>query len=77
MKRTLKEDGTLILGDPTAPAILRNILNFAIKFSDSGDYRIYNKNEIEKLFNKAGFRSYDWKLINKRIMFVNGMVQKK
>ena len=77
MKRTLKEDGTIIVGDPTAPPVLRNILNFFIRFSNNGDYRIYNKSEIDNLFNEAGFKSCDWKMINNKTIFVNGVVQRK
>ena len=40
MKRMLKSDGTLIIGDPTAPVIIRQIINLNCKISNNGDYRI-------------------------------------
>ena len=47
MKRVLKENGKLIIGDPTAPLILRQALNLFYKISNNGDYKIYSEKEIK------------------------------
>lgn len=60
MKRVLKSNGTLILGDPTERVIIRQLLNLSCKKSNNGDYRIYSRSEIEKLLIKAGFRPYNF-----------------
>ena len=35
---------------------LRALMNFAFKFSNSGDYHIYGRNEMKKIMKKNGFR---------------------
>lgn len=56
IKRTLKKDGTLILGDPTIPFnFILKIFNFFLRYSKSGDFKIYSQKEITKLLNTAGF----------------------
>lgn len=74
--RVLKNNGTLILGDPTAPSVLRNILNLFIRFSSSGDFRIYNQQEIVNLLNEAGFTPKDFKLLKRNKFFINAEINK-
>ncbi|MDO4275391.1 MAG: class I SAM-dependent methyltransferase [Eubacteriales bacterium] len=71
MKRVLRPGGTIILGDPTVPGkILVRILNFIIKYSNSGDAKIWCKKEITRLFQNNGFQIENWKKINyKTFMF--------
>lgn len=76
IKRVLNSNGTLILGDPTGPIIVRDIFNLFIKYSDSGDYRIYNQKEIEELFNSTGFIPKNFKLLKRNKFFINGEVSK-
>lgn len=76
IKRVLNSNGILILGDPTAPIILRDIFNLFIKYSDSGDYRIYNQKEIEELFKLTGFIPKNFKLLKRNKFFINGEVSK-
>ncbi|MDO5850527.1 MAG: methyltransferase domain-containing protein [Methanobacteriaceae archaeon] len=76
IKRVLNSNGTLILGDPTAPIIVREIFNLFIKYSNSGDYRVYNQNEIEELFKSTGFIPKNFKLLKRNKFFINGEVSK-
>jgi ubiquinone/menaquinone biosynthesis C-methylase UbiE len=47
MKRVLRPDGILLIADPfTSKELLRSFANILIKFSKSGDVKIYSKKEI-------------------------------
>ncbi|AOR24457.1 class I SAM-dependent methyltransferase [Clostridium taeniosporum] len=76
MRRLLKSSGTLIIGDPTAPLFIRQVLNLLCKNSSGGDYRIYNKNAIKKLLNKYGFNTFDFKKINYKSFVINANIKK-
>ncbi|MBC3796818.1 class I SAM-dependent methyltransferase [Acetobacterium tundrae] len=70
--RVLKPNGTLVLGDPTAPfEWYLKFLNWGLKWSNSGDYRIYGKKEIHELLLRHGFKASDWKKINHRAFVIN------
>ncbi len=72
IKRVLKDNGTLILGDPTRSSKLYlKIINYTIKFSDGGDYKIYHKDEIKKLLNDNGFTVDNYKNINSKTFVLN------
>nr|WP_321023266.1 methyltransferase domain-containing protein [Clostridium neonatale] len=65
IKRVLTPSGTLTLGDPTAPfEWYLKILNYFLPKTNSGDYKIYSKNEIYSLLNASGFTPSNWKKIN-------------
>ena len=76
MKRVLKENGNLIIGDPTAPLILRQALNLFCKISNNGDYKIYSEKEIKELLIKCGFKPFDFKRINYRSFAINAYIKK-
>lgn len=72
VKRILKKDGTLILGDPTAPfEWYIKFLNHFLKYSDSGDYKIYSQKDITELLTSSGFHVEDFKMINYRTFILN------
>lgn len=75
MKRVLKNNGTLIIGDPTAPIIGRQILNLFCKISNNGDYKIYSKAEIEVLLAKCGFKPFNYKKINCMSFAINARIK--
>ena len=76
IRRVLKPGGTLILGDPTAPfRLLVKILNWGMKFSNSGDARIWHKSEIIKLFRQNGFRVEKWKYVNHETFMMNAVLE--
>ena len=72
MVRVLKPERCLIMGEPTAPSMMRGIINITIKYSNNGDFRIYNKKEMEKLFREAGLKPYNYKRINHQSFIING-----
>jgi ubiquinone/menaquinone biosynthesis C-methylase UbiE len=56
MKRVLRLGGVLMIADPFTPdELLRFFLNILIKFSKSGDVRIYSQKEMQELLEKYGF----------------------
>lgn len=75
MKRMLKNTGTLIIGDPTAPIIFRPIINIFCKLSNNGDYRIYSKREIEELLMRCGFEPINFKMINCKSFAINAKIK--
>lgn len=60
MYRVLIPDGILLIGDPQAPALIRVIMNIGMKYSNSGDYKLYSKSEFSKQLMKCGFEMYYW-----------------
>ena len=77
MKRVLKSNGILIIGDPTAPVIIRQLINLNCKRSNKGDYRLYSKREIEELLIKCGFVPFEFKMINCKSFAINAKAQSK
>ncbi len=75
MQRVLKNSGTLIIGEPTGPIVIRQMLNIFCKISNNGDYRIYSKKDIEKLLIKCGFEPLDFKMINCKSFAVNAKIK--
>jgi len=77
MRRVLKSKGTLIIGDPTAPVIIRQLLNLNFKRSNNGDYRLYSKIEIEELLIKCDFVPFEFKMINCKSFAINAKIKNK
>ena len=75
MKRILKSNGTLIIGDPTAPVVIIQVLNLYYKLSNTGDYKIYHKNKIEELLIKSGFKPSNFKKINHKSFAINANIK--
>ncbi|MCI1931209.1 MAG: methyltransferase domain-containing protein [Clostridia bacterium] len=76
VKRVLKKDGTFILGDPTSPVNwYLKFLNWALKFSNSGDFHIYGKKEIIKMLEKTGFTVTNLKKIDFKTFVLNAKLQ--
>lgn len=72
IRRVLKKGGIFILGDPTVPfAWYQKIVNFTLRFMDTGDYHIYAKKEITRLLTEHGFDISQWKNINARTFILN------
>lgn len=67
MRRVLRPDGILMIADPFTPnEILRFFLNILIKFSKSGDVRIYSRKEMQGLLEKGGFTLIKWEIEGER-----------
>lgn len=75
MKRVLKNTGTLIIGDPTGPLVIRQMLNLYCQLSNKGDYRIYSKKEMERLLIKCGFEPFNFKKINCKSFGINAKIK--
>jgi ubiquinone/menaquinone biosynthesis C-methylase UbiE len=73
VKRVLKDQGVLILGEPTAFKPFLPIFNFLLQWSRSGDYRIYGRKSIEQLLTDCGFRPYGWKLVGRKMLLLNAV----
>lgn len=74
IKRILRKGGILVLGDPTAPFNwYLKILNHFLKYSDSGDFKIYSRKEIIELLSSSGFYVEDFKKINYRTFALNAV----
>jgi ubiquinone/menaquinone biosynthesis C-methylase UbiE len=76
IKRVLKPNGNLIIGDPTAPIILRQLLNLFCKISKNGDYKIYSQEEFKKLLIKCEFLPFDIKKINCKSFAISACLKK-
>jgi len=53
-RRVLKDNGTLLIGDPWMPQPVRGLMNYFTKYSNEGDYHYYGKNEMRTLMRKSG-----------------------
>lgn len=74
IQRVLKKNGTFILGDPTAPfKWYLKFLNYFLKYSNSGDYHIYNQSEITSLLLKHNFHVENFKKLNCRSFVLNAV----
>ena len=72
--RVLKTNGVFILGDPAIPFnLLRHVFNYFLKYSNSGDYKIYNQKEITLLLNNNNFQIDKFKMINHRTFALNAL----
>ena len=61
MKRVLRPGGILMIADPFTPNnLLRFFVNLFIKFSKSGDVKIYSQKEMQELLEKCGFTLIKW-----------------
>lgn len=68
MKRVLRPGGILMIADPFTPnELLRFFLNILIKFSRSGDVRIYSRKEMQELLEKCGFTLIRWETEGKNL----------
>jgi ubiquinone/menaquinone biosynthesis C-methylase UbiE len=68
MKRILRPGGFLMIADPfTSNELLRFFANILIKFSKSGDVRIYSQKEMRELLEKGGFAVIKWDIKGKKL----------
>lgn len=74
MKRVLKKEGKVIIADPWMIMPLRVITNIMLRYSNSGDYKIYSKKAIISLLASNGFSKIQWKRINSSSFVVQGKI---
>ena len=67
IRRVLKPGGSLVLGDPTVKnRVFLSLLNFFMKYSNSGDSKIWGKKEICDLLARTGFELKSFSYINRQ-----------
>ena len=64
IKRVLSIDGKVIIGDIFTLPIIREIINLYLPYSKSGDYKMYSKRNLDKLFNVEGFQNENFSIIS-------------
>ena len=62
MKRVLKNNGHIAIGELSMPVPLRNLINLIIrsKLNKSGDVKVYSKQEWQAMLTNAGFINIDF-----------------
>lgn len=60
MQRVLKRGGHLILADPTAPPVIRQLANAVNPLLHGGDVRMYSDREMMRMLNAQGFEQARW-----------------
>ena len=65
VSRCLKQNGVFIIGDCWQPIGARQIMNYYMKHSNSGDVKIYSKKEMLLLLSKD-FHEIEWKSFGTR-----------
>ena len=64
----MRQEGILMIADPfTSNNLLKFFANLLIKFSKSGDVRIYSRKEKIILLEKCGFKLIKWKIEGKEL----------
>ncbi|OQY41982.1 MAG: hypothetical protein B6227_03605 [Fusobacteriia bacterium 4572_74] len=64
IKRVLSSEGRVIIGDIFTLPIITEIINLYLPYSKSGDYKMYSKRSLDKLFNTEGFKNQKFSIIS-------------
>lgn len=60
IKRVLKDDGEIIIGDFTLPIGIRDGCNMFLPYMHTGDVKVYSRSEMIRLFEQVGFKHIKW-----------------
>jgi ubiquinone/menaquinone biosynthesis C-methylase UbiE len=60
MHRVLKRGGRLLIADPAAPPVIRQVANLVNAFLRHGDVRIYTRCEMTRMLKAQGFEKIEW-----------------
>lgn len=60
MHRVLKRSGRLVIADPWALPVLRQVVNLVNPLLHMGDVRIYGKQEMMRMVEAQGFEETEW-----------------
>ena len=72
IKRVLRREGTLILGDPTLPGeLLPRLLNRMMQYSQSGDAHIWSRKTILSFLNENGMAVENFQKLNPKTFILN------
>ncbi len=64
IKRILSSDGRVIIGDIFTLPVIREIINLYLPYSRSGDYKMYSKRSLDKIFRAEGFKNKKFSIIS-------------
>lgn len=64
IKRVLSLNGKVIIGDIFTLPIIREIINLYLPYSMSGDYKMYSKKSLDKIFSIEGFENQKFSVIS-------------
>lgn len=73
MKRVLKSGGRLLIGEGHALQPFRALLNLSFRFSNSGDFKSYGKNEFIRMLENNGFSLAEVKKTSSRTVLYIAM----
>ncbi len=62
MRRVLKRGGRLVIADPAAPPVIRQVANVVNRSLRHGDVRIYNRPEMMRILKGQGFEKIEWQI---------------
>ena len=64
MKRLLKSNGEIIIGDIWVFPVVRGLINAYLPFSKSGDVRMYSKKVLKKIIEPLGLELAYYKVVS-------------
>jgi len=64
MKRLLKTQGEIIIGDIWVFPVVREFINAYLPFSKSGDVRMYSKRDLKKIIEPLGLQLVYFKIVS-------------
>lgn len=79
IKRVLKNNGHLVIGEGWLPAPFRNLANLLIKFrflNKRGDVRVYSKAEWRAMLGSAGFTGINIKKAGSFFLIITAQISK-
>ncbi|HLJ59671.1 MAG TPA: methyltransferase domain-containing protein [bacterium] len=63
MHRVLRSGGRLVVADPTAPPIIRQLANIVNPLLGMGDVRMYGPREMKRMLEAQGFEQVEWSTV--------------
>lgn len=55
VKKVLKENGSIYVGEVYVPGVIREVINIFLPLGRCGDYKMYSPKTLNKIFEKEGF----------------------
>ena len=70
--RVLQPGGAILIGDTTAPPLVRGIMNYLLPFSRGGDVRLYSSRELTALL-ESRFRQVECRRLDTASLLARGI----
>jgi len=64
IKRVLSSNGRVVIGDIFTLPIIREVINLYLPYSKSGDYKMYSKKSLDKIFSGERFENQIFSVIS-------------